>query len=69
MTDGTNADFLQVILRETREDPLVNLVVSECRLVSFEAKAPQPNHDVHGAPLCRGRMIVQVERPVQRPCT
>ena len=49
MTDRTNADFLQVLLREAREDPLAYLVLSECRLVSFEAKAPQPNRDVHVA--------------------
>ena len=48
VTDRTNADFLQVFLRETREDPLVYLVVAERRLVSFEAQAPQPNQDVHG---------------------
>ena len=47
VTDRANANFLQVILREAREDPLVYLVVSECRLVSFEAQAPQPIYDVH----------------------
>jgi hypothetical protein len=39
MTNGTDADFLQVLLGEVREDPLVDLVVAECRLVLFEAKA------------------------------
>lgn len=68
MTDGTNADFLQVLLREAPEDPLVYLVVAERRLVSFEAQAPQPNHDVHdGAPTLPAHMIVEVKRPVQRP--
>jgi hypothetical protein len=47
VTDRTNADFLQVLLREAREDPLAYLVLAECRLVSFEAKTPQPNRDVH----------------------
>ena len=47
MTNGTDADFLQVLLGEVREDPLVDLVVAECRLVLFEAKAPQPDHNVH----------------------
>ena len=28
---------------------LVNLVLAECRLIPFEAKAPQPNPDVHVA--------------------
>jgi hypothetical protein len=32
MTNGTDADFLQVLLGEVREDPLVDLVVAECRL-------------------------------------
>ena len=47
MTDGTNANFLQVLLRQVREDPFVNLILSECRLASFEAKAPQPRSKVH----------------------
>ena len=52
VTDRTNADFLQVLLREARQDPLVYLVIAECRLVSFEAQAPQPTSDVHrGAPV------------------
>jgi hypothetical protein len=37
MTNGTDADFLQVLLGQIREDPLVNLVVAERRLVFFEA--------------------------------
>jgi hypothetical protein len=68
MTDWANAEFLQVLQREVREDPLVYLVVSECPLVSFEAQAPQPNYDVQGgAPLAR--MVVEVKLPVQRLCT
>jgi hypothetical protein len=47
MTNGTYADFLQVLLGEAREDLLVDLVVAECCLVFFEAQAPQPDHDVH----------------------
>jgi hypothetical protein len=47
MTNRTNADFLQVLLGQVREDPFVDLVVAESRLVFFEAKAPQPNHNVH----------------------
>ena len=39
MTDGTNANFLQVLLRQAAEDPFVNLILSECRLVSSEAQA------------------------------
>jgi hypothetical protein len=51
MTNGTDADFLQVLLGEVREDPLADLVVAECRLVFFEAQAPQPDHDVHDGAL------------------
>ena len=40
MTDRTNANFLQVLMGQVREDPLVDLVVAECRLVFFEARAP-----------------------------
>ena len=47
MTNRTNADFLQVLLGQVREDPFVDLVVAESRLVFFEAQAPQPDHDVH----------------------
>jgi hypothetical protein len=68
VTDRTNADFLQVLLCEAREDPLVYLVVAERSLVSFEAQAPQPNHDIHGgAPTLPAHMIVEVKHPVQRP--
>ena len=48
MTNRSNADFLQVLLRQTRQDPFVNLVLAEGPLVSFEAKAPQPIPDIHG---------------------
>jgi hypothetical protein len=47
MTDGTDADFLQVLLCQIREDPLVDFVVAECLLVFFEAQAPQPDNHVH----------------------
>ena len=47
ITNGTDADFLQVLLCQVREDPLVDLVVAECLLVFFEAQAPQPDNHVH----------------------
>jgi hypothetical protein len=37
----------QVLMRQTRENCLVYLVLAECRLVFPEAQAPQPDHDVH----------------------
>jgi hypothetical protein len=36
MTNRTNADFLQVLLREARKDPFVYLILAECRLIAFE---------------------------------
>jgi hypothetical protein len=42
-----NAKLFEVLGGEAREDPLVDLFVAECRLVLFEAKAPQPEHNVH----------------------
>ena len=48
VTDWTYTYFLQVFLREAREDLLVYLVLAECRLISFEAQAPQPTSDIHG---------------------
>ena len=47
MTDRTDADFLQVLRREAREDLFGNLVFAECGLVLPEAEAPQPDHHVH----------------------
>ena len=47
MTNRTNADLLQVFLRQARKDPFVNLVLAEYPLVAFEAKAPQPISEVH----------------------
>ena len=47
MTNRTNADFLQVLLRQAREDPFVYLVLAERSLILSKAKAPQPDHDVH----------------------
>jgi hypothetical protein len=37
VTDRTNGDFFQVLLRQVWEDPFVDLVVAESRLVFFEA--------------------------------
>jgi hypothetical protein len=47
MTDRTNADFFQVLLRQAREDPFVYLVLAECRLIASEAQGAQPIPDVH----------------------
>jgi hypothetical protein len=41
VTDGTNANFLQVLLRQAAEDPFVNLILSECRLDSSFFSTPR----------------------------
>ena len=47
MPDGRDTKLLQVLSRQIREDGLINVVLAECPLVSFEAKAPQPSAEVH----------------------
>jgi|ERR1700733_3345828 hypothetical protein len=42
-------------------DPLVDLVVAECRLVFFEALAPQPDHDILTVPLCSRPLASPIE--------
>ena len=50
VTNRTHADFLcGVLLGQVREDPFVDLVVAESRLVFFEAKARSQTHDVHNS--------------------
>jgi hypothetical protein len=47
MTNRADADFLQVLLRQAREDLFVYLVLAERSLILAKAKAPQPNHHIH----------------------
>jgi hypothetical protein len=46
-----DAKLFQVLRREVREDPLVDLIVAECLLVLFEAQGPQPISDIHAGAL------------------
>jgi hypothetical protein len=62
VTNRTHADFLQVLLGQVREDPFVDLVLAESRLVFFEAKAPQPDHDVHNSAPNSGLLHIIVVR-------
>ena len=49
-SDG-DAKLLQVLFRQARKYRLVYVILAEGRLVLPEAKAPQPDHNVHeGAP-------------------
>ena len=55
-----DAKLLQGLRRQAREDRFVNLVLAECRLVLSEAKAPQPNHNVHDdAPAGRNGYVLK----------
>ena len=47
MPQCCDAELLQVLFRQARKDRLVYLVLAECRLILPEAKAPQPDHNVH----------------------
>src|ERR1700758_3725280 len=47
MTNGADADFLQVLRREAWQDLFGNLVFAECGLVLPKTEAPQPDHNVH----------------------
>ena len=47
MPECRDAKLLQVFRRQARQDRLVNLVLAERSLILSEAKAPQPDHDVH----------------------
>src|SRR5262245_8420553 len=55
MPECCDAQLLQVLVRQARENRLVYLILAECRLILPEAQAPQPDHNVHdGAPTVRG---------------
>ena len=47
MTDNRDTEVLQVFRCEVRKNRLVYLVFAESRLIPSEAKAPQPDHNVH----------------------
>src|SRR4029077_9631492 len=44
---GAATPLPQGLRRKVRPDHLVDLVLAECCLVSFEAQAPQPTTDIH----------------------
>ena len=61
MTNRANANFLEVFLRQLRQDALVDLVLAKASLVLLKAKASEPVADIqwsltlvgHDAGLCR----------------
>jgi hypothetical protein len=42
-----DAKLLQVLVRQARENRLIYVILTECRLILPEAQAPQPDHNVH----------------------
>ena len=54
MTDCCDAKLLQGLVRQARKNRLVYLIFTECRLILPEAKAPQPDHNVHDGAYNRG---------------
>ena len=42
-----DAKLLQVLVRQARENHLVYVILAEDRLILPEAKAPQPDHNIH----------------------
>jgi hypothetical protein len=61
MTNRANADFFQILLRQLRQDALVDLVLAKASLVLLKAKASEPVAYIqwsltlvgHDAGLCR----------------
>src|SRR6266446_8008075 len=47
MPDQTDAEVLQILGRQARQYPCVDLVRAERRLVLLEPEAPQPFPDIH----------------------
>ena len=60
MTNGTDANFLQVLLRQVWKDPLVNLVVAECRLVFSRPRLRSQTTMSMPAPVTRGVTRIMV---------
>ena len=54
MSKRRDAKFLEVLVRQARENRVVYVILAEDRLILPEAKAPQPDHDVHDGAHTRG---------------
>ena len=63
MPECRDAKLLQVFRRQVRQDRLVNLVLAERSLILSEAKAPQPDHDVHDGARASPWSISSLEGP------
>ena len=47
MTDQSDTKILEILGRQIRQDPLVDLVVPECWDIALKAQVLQPRRDVH----------------------
>jgi hypothetical protein len=46
MTNRTNADFLQILLCQLRQDALINLVLAKTSLILSKTNASEPVADI-----------------------
>jgi hypothetical protein len=58
-----DAKLLQVLFRQARKNRLIYLILAEGRLILPEAKAPQPNHDIHDDARYSGLARIMVPAP------
>ena len=54
MTNRANADFLQILLRQLRQDALADLVLAKASLILSKAKASEPVADIPWSPAAVG---------------
>ena len=64
--DDADAQILQVLRRQALQDPLVDFIVAERRLIPFEAKATQPLPEVHSRAL--NSPLARNHRPGETMC-
>ena len=47
MSDNNDTQIFKSSAVKARQERFVNLIVAECRLIPFEAEAPQPSSNIH----------------------
>jgi hypothetical protein len=62
VSNNPDTEVLQVLRRQVRQDLLVDRVLAECRLILFEAKAPQPTPDIHESAIEQRTHLGECER-------
>ena len=63
MPESRDAKLFQVPSRQAQQDLFVYLVFAERGLILSEAKAPQPDHDVHDEAQASAWSISSLEGP------